>query len=118
MPRLLIAGCGYLGQAIADLFLTGGGWKIEGWTISEDSAQQLSNKRYLVRAVDISDRNQLAAQTREFEVVIHCASTRGGDADSYERVYLGGARNLIRQIANARLVFVSSTSVYAQNDGS
>jgi nucleoside-diphosphate-sugar epimerase len=117
MPRLLIAGCGYLGRVVADLFLSAG-YEIEGWTVSADSAQQLANKPYPVCAVDISDPGDVRAQKADFDAVIHSASTRGGAADSYERVYLNGVRNLLNRFANARLLFVSSTSVYAQNDGS
>ena len=116
MPRLLIAGCGYLGQAVADLFVDEN-WEVEGWTMSPESAQQLSAKPYPVRAVDISQEKQLRAQKGDFETVIHCASTRGGDIDLYRRVYLNGARNLRTRFAASTILFTSSTSVYAQNGG-
>src|ERR1700745_243769 len=113
MPRVLIAGCGYLGQAVADLFVAGG-WDVEGWTKSAESAQQLSTKPYPVHPVDISKEDQVYAQAGNFDAVIHCASTRGGDADLYRRVYLDGARRLLRRFAGSRILFASSTSVYAQ----
>ena len=115
MPRVLIAGCGYLGQAVADLF--GDSWDVEGWTKSSESAAQLSTKPYKVRAVDISNEDVVRVQKRNFDTVIHCASTRGGDADSYERIYFAGARNLLSQFSTAHFLFVSSTSVYAQSGG-
>ena len=40
MPRILIAGCGYVGQATADLFHAAG-WDVEGWTASEESAARV-----------------------------------------------------------------------------
>jgi nucleoside-diphosphate-sugar epimerase len=49
--------------------------------------------------------------------VIHCASTRGGDVDSYRRVYFDGARNLLERFGSSRILFTSSTSVYAQTNG-
>jgi nucleoside-diphosphate-sugar epimerase len=116
MPRVLIAGCGYLGQTVAELFLVDG-WEIEGWTKSADSAQPLSTKAYPVHAVDISKEDHVRAQTGSFDAVIHCASTRGGDVDSYQRVYLDGVRNLLKRFGGSKLFFTSSTSVYAQNDG-
>jgi len=116
MPRVLIAGCGYLGQAVAELFLTGG-WEIEGWTKSPDSAQQLSTKSYPVHSVDISQADQVLAQRGDVDSVIHCASTRGGDVVSYRRVYLDGVRNLLKRFGGSRILFTSSTSVYAQGDG-
>ena len=36
MPRILIAGCGYVGQAAADLYHAAG-WAVEGWTRSAES---------------------------------------------------------------------------------
>ena len=41
MPRVLIAGCGYVGAATADLFQAAG-WEVEGWTHSPESAAQLA----------------------------------------------------------------------------
>ena len=116
MPRALIAGCGYLGRALADL-LASDSWKVEGWTMSTESARGLSEAGHPGRSVDISTGEDVAAHRSDFDVVIQCASTRGGDAESYRRVYLDGARNLLEHFESARLVFVSSTSVYAQNTG-
>jgi nucleoside-diphosphate-sugar epimerase len=50
--------------------------------------------------------------------VIHCASSSGGDAEMYRQVYLDGARNLLEVFPGSKLLFTSSTSVYAQRDGS
>src|SRR5438309_1931722 len=116
MPRVLIAGCGYLGRAVADL-LVADGREVEGWTMSAESAQQLSTKPYPVLAVDISQKEQVRAKKGDFDAVIHSASTRGGDADFYRRVYLDGARILLEQFAGSRILFTSSTSVYAQTGG-
>ena len=116
MPRALIAGCGYLGRALADL-LGSERWEVEGWTISADSAQELSRSGLRAQSVDISNLNDVTANTPDFDAVVHCASTRGGDVDLYRRVYLNGARNLIEHFGTARFLFVSSTSVYAQTKG-
>jgi len=116
MPRVLIAGCGYVGQATADLFFERG-WGVEGWTCSPESAQKLCGKPYPVRAVDISDKVQVADSKSKFDAVVHCASTRGGDVDLYRLVYLNGARNLLDRFVESTIVFTSSTSVYGQSDG-
>ena len=116
MPRVLIAGCGYLGEATADLFFARG-WEVEGWTRSAKAAQKLSAKSYSVQAVDVSDPVQVADCKSEFDVVVHCASTRGGDVDLYRQVYLDGVRNLLNRFAGSTLLFVSSTSMYAQTGG-
>jgi nucleoside-diphosphate-sugar epimerase len=116
MPRILIAGCGYVGQAAADL-LHERGWTVEGWTASPQSAQQLGVRPYSVRAVNIADSAAVSAVREEFDVVIQCASSGGGEAEAYRRVYLEGARNLLRAFPNASLLLTSSTSVYAQKQG-
>src|SRR2546423_13371326 len=87
MPRILIAGCGYVGQAAADLFHQAG-WAVHGWTQSEESPAKLSSNPYPVITVDIGEARQVGARPENFDAVIHCASTRGGDVDLYRRVSL------------------------------
>jgi nucleoside-diphosphate-sugar epimerase len=117
MPRILIAGCGYVGQATADLFHAAG-WDVEGWTASEESAAALSAKPYPSCQVDISNCDQVTERPGTFDAVIHCASSRGGGVESYRQIYLNGTRNLLDRFAETKLLFTSSTSVYAQGDGS
>ncbi len=117
MPRILIAGCGYIGQATADLF-NAAGWAVEGWTGSAESAAALSAKPYPVRQINISKRAEVAERAGIFDALIHCASSSGGDAGMYRQVYLDGARNLLEMFPGSKLLFTSSTSVYAQRDGS
>ena len=116
MPRALIAGCGYLGRAIADL-LAHDGWELECWTMSPQSAEELSRAGYSARSVDISNHQEVAARGSDFDCVFHTASTRGGGADSYRRVYFAGADNLMANFSGARFLFVGSTSVYPQKSG-
>jgi nucleoside-diphosphate-sugar epimerase len=117
MPRILIAGCGYVGEATADLFHSAG-WNVEGWVHSKQSAALLSAKPYSVRVVDISQPGEVGECARRFDAVIHCASSRGGDAQAYCQIYLNGARNLLEAFAGTKILFTSSTSVYAQRDAS
>ena len=117
MPRILIAGCGYVGEATADLFYSAG-WNVEGWVHSKDSVSRLSAKPYSIEAIDISQRANVAKHAEAFDAVIHCASSRGGDADAYREIYLNGARHLLETFPKAKILFTSSTSVYAQRDGS
>lgn len=117
MRRVLIAGCGYVGEAAADLFHHAG-WAVEGWTGSAGSAAALADKPYPIRRVDISAIEQVtAAAGEDFDAVIQCASTRGGDVDAYRRLYRTGAQNLIGRFRASHFLFSSSTSVYAQKDG-
>jgi nucleoside-diphosphate-sugar epimerase len=117
MPRILIAGCGYIGTATADLFHSAG-WEVQGWTRSGESAAKLAEKPYPVIAVDIANAREIGGRPENFDAVIHCASTRGGDADRYRETYLEGARDLRDRFLGSTILFASSTSVYAQRDGS
>jgi nucleoside-diphosphate-sugar epimerase len=117
VARILIAGCGYVGEATADLFHSAGG-NVEGWVHSNESAERLSAKPYSIRVIDISKGDEVAKYAGKFDTVIHCASSRGGDAAVYRQIYLNGARHLLESFPRARILFTSSTSVYAQRDGS
>ncbi len=116
MPRLLIAGCGYVGRAAAGLFQKAG-WEVEGWTHSAESAALLAGQPYSVHAVDITERNAVESAAQQFDAVIHCASSGGGGPESYRKVYLEGARHLLEELSPDRFLYTSSTSVYAQSDG-
>ena len=115
VARILIVGCGYVGAAAADLFHDAG-WEVEGWIQSDKSAELLASKPYRTKRIDVSDRAKVTTYPVDFDRVIHCASTRGGDLDLYRSVYLAGARHLIERFPMARLLFTSSTSVYAQKE--
>jgi nucleoside-diphosphate-sugar epimerase len=117
MPRILIAGCGYVGEATANLCHSAG-WYVEGWVHSKESAARLSAKPYAIRVIDISQRGEVGKYAGAFDTVIHCASSRGGDAAAYREIYLNGVRSLLEAFPEAKILFTSSTSVYAQRDGS
>jgi nucleoside-diphosphate-sugar epimerase len=116
MPRILIAGCGYVGAATADLF-HGAGWEVKGWTHSAESAARLGSKPYPIQAVDIASSESVERAAAQFDAVIHCASSGGGGAESYRRVYFDGAKNLVTLLRASTFLYTSSTSVYAQTTG-
>src|SRR5690349_19537389 len=118
-PSLLIAGCGFLGEAVAGLF-SARGWRVVGLTHSAESAARLADKPYPVRAADIAAAGSLAelrAAEGSFDFVLHCASSGRGGAAAYQSVYVDGCTQLSRAFPEARLIFTGSTSVYAQADG-
>lgn len=118
MPRLLIAGCGFLGEAAADFF-SAHGWDVSGLTASAESAARLSEaKPYPVLAADLGhDLTGIAHKLGSFDVVLHCASSGRGGVEAYEHVYVGGCRRLREAFPASRLIFTGSTSVYAQTSG-
>jgi nucleoside-diphosphate-sugar epimerase len=118
VPKVFVAGCGFLGLATARLFAQRG-WEVIGCTHSAESAAKLAGEPFPVVAADISQRAAIDAHASlgSMDAVIHCASSGRGGAEQYRRVYLEGARNLAAVFAPATLLFTSSTSVYAQTDG-
>src|SRR5438552_1450635 len=117
MPRGLIAGCGYVGSASARLFVEAG-WEVTAWTRSKESAEQVSGGGISAVAIDISDVRSVARNSFDSNVVVHCAGVGKRDDRSYRHVYGKGVANLAASLPQARLIFTSSTSVYAQHDGS
>src|SRR4029078_12592066 len=114
MPRVLIAGCGYVGSAAARRFAEEG-WEVIGWTRSGQSAEPPGESAISLSAVDITDLETVGRNSFPADVVVHCASS---GADSYRHVYRDGGANLAACFPSARLIFTSSTSVYPQGDGS
>lgn len=117
MPKVIIAGCGFLGETAADLF-SGAGWQVLGLCSRESSTARLGDKPYAVRALDITRTCHFEPPWRGADALIHCASSGGGDAAAYRAVYLEGLLNLIAAAQPRRTLFTGSTSVYAQTDGS
>jgi nucleoside-diphosphate-sugar epimerase len=119
MPKsVLIAGCGFVGLPLARSFVSGG-WDTAALTASETSAASLRHEPFPAYALDITETNNFRhLDRRRFDVVIHCASSGRGDADAYAAVFLTGTQNLMANLLYRRLIFTSSTSVYAQRDGS
>ncbi len=119
---ILVVGCGYVGEQVADL-LHAQGSAVTGVTHSAESAVRLSQaKRYPVLACDVSDaaavQRLAVAVTPAPEAVLHCASSNRGGAEMYQRVFVEGCGHLSLQFPESHLVFTSSSSVYPQTDGS
>ncbi|MEA3187246.1 MAG: shikimate kinase / 3-dehydroquinate synthase [Chthoniobacter sp.] len=117
--KVVVFGCGYVGVQTARLFVEAGS-EVIGVTRSAESADQLARERFPVVARDITDRAALASEARfaRPDVVISAVSSGGGNADDYRRLHLQGMQNILEVLQPTRAVFVSSTSVYAQVDGS
>ena len=123
MPRVLIIGCGFVGEAAADLFHARG-WPVAAWTHAAESAARLGAvKPYPVEARDITDPATFLPPSASPlppspDVLVDCVSSgRGGGAEQYRRVYLEGARHLRAAFPEARFLYTGSTSVYAQTGG-
>ena len=115
--KVVFAGCGFLGDAAAGLFLDSG-WSVLGLCATQESAERLADRPYSVLAADISQPLLVPEGWESPDLVIHCASSGRGGADAYRAVYRDGLKNLIEAFRPRRAIFTGSTSVYAQTDGS
>ncbi len=118
--RVLIVGCGYvglpLGKELARL-----GHDVFGLRRSLLAAAELQAAGITPLHADITQPDSLKNLPRDFDWVVNCTASGGGGADDYRKVYLEGNRNLLAWLADSpptTFVYTSSTSVYAQNDGS
>jgi nucleoside-diphosphate-sugar epimerase len=114
---VLVIGCGYVGaQLLRELNRSG--WKATGITLSESSANTLRNEGLEVVAADLRTSDLRALSDNNPPVVIHCASSGKGGPVAYREIFLETTMRLIKETSFEHLIFTSSTSVYAQTDGS
>jgi nucleoside-diphosphate-sugar epimerase len=110
--RVLVVGCGYVGQPLAER-LAEAGHDVFG----------LSRKPpefgggIVPIACDITRRDELKGIPRAYDAVINTASSSKGGAEEYRSVYFEGTRNLLAHLQFQKYIWTSSTSVYAQSDG-
>jgi nucleoside-diphosphate-sugar epimerase len=118
MPEsALIIGCGYTGLPLA-LQLKAAGRPVDVWVHSQESADSLTRHGFRKIIVgSVADDKAWNRLPGDLGLAIHCASSSGGGEPAYEEVYVQGAVMMNRNLPLARKVFVSSTSVYGQNQG-
>ncbi len=125
--RVLIVGCGYVGLPLG-VELVRLGHEVFGLRRNAAAENELKAASIQPLFGDVTQPETLARLPREFDWVINCVAA-GGGADDYRQVYLQGTRNLIEWLAPAsaeasarqalkKFIYTSSTSVYAQTDGS
>lgn len=121
MRHTLVLGAGYVGRACA-LRAVARGEEVTAVTASPESAAALEAEGITrARAVDVSNSaalTALAAEIPRVDVALLAVSSGRGGAEAYRKAYVQGAQNMARAFPNARLLYTSSTSVYAQIDGS
>jgi nucleoside-diphosphate-sugar epimerase len=123
--RALVVGCGYVGFPLA-AELARRGHDVSGLRRSAESDGALQQAGVTPLHADLTQPTSLAALPCNFDWVVNCVASGGGDVTEYRQLYLEGMRNLIAWLRPAaaqtnrgpRLVYTSSTGVYGQNDGS
>jgi nucleoside-diphosphate-sugar epimerase len=113
MARVFIAGAGYVGTQAAG-FLA-----LAGHTV--DTGRRNPGDAPRSHAMDVLRPGSFPAALREAECIIYCVSADGFTPESYRGAYVDGLARVIEAAAKGaakRLVFVSSTGVFGQDDGS
>ncbi|MCG8295935.1 SDR family oxidoreductase [Pseudomonas entomophila] len=114
----LIVGCGDVGSRLARQLLAQG-WQVSGLRRSVDQLPE--GVRPI--AADLSDRRQPEAwPERAPDYLVYCVAASQHDEAGYQAAYVEGLRHVLGWLASngqapRRLLFVSSSSVYAQQDG-
>jgi nucleoside-diphosphate-sugar epimerase len=116
MARILIAGCGYVGEALGKLLLTDGH---AVWGLRRNPRSLPVGITSI--AADLAQARDLEALPGGLDYVFYLVSPNGLEDALYRRAYAEGLRGLMgalqRQRQRPRLLFASSTSVYQQDDG-
>lgn len=116
MSRVLIAGCGDVGNAL--------GQKLSDradqvWGLRRNTAT-LAQGISAIRA-DLTDLDTLAELPQCLDAVVYAAAAMSYSETAYQKAYVDGLSNMIQALErvgqNPRFIFVSSTSVYGQNQG-
>ena len=109
--RLLIAGCGDLGNRLAGRLAA---WRVNGL---RRNVSRLAAGIAPIRA-DLSDPSTLDAVRGDWDAVIYTATPGERTPEAYRKAYLSGMRALLKRVRAGRLIMVSSTAVFGQDDGS
>src|SRR5688572_13118733 len=117
--RILIIGCGYAGKQLGGV-LTAAGHIVFGLRRTKADHSELRARGIQPLHGDIMNSATLRRLPSGFDVVINLVSSSKGGLEDYRNVYLEGTRNILQWLSDSpcRYIYTSSTSVYAQMDGS
>jgi nucleoside-diphosphate-sugar epimerase len=116
--RVLVVGTGYVGFPLA-VELKRRGHDVVGVRRSNPEPLQAAGIKPVL--ADITQMESIIKLPRDFDWVVNCAASGGGDVDAYRTTYVEGNILLhlwLKDSPVKKFVYTSSTSVYAQNDGS
>ncbi len=117
-PVLLI-GYGYLGREVGAALLRRGvpvtAWTRSGTLPNDDG--KVAHPLLSSHGGDVADPAAWQGLPTHFSAVLHAASSSRGGVEAYRSVFVEGVGRIAAHLPAARLLLVSSTSVYAQSDG-
>jgi len=119
--RILIVGCGKIGLRVANLLST----SHEVWGLSRSTQDAGNEKSHHIQFItaDVCKPESLTAQLPEnLDYLIYCVAPTERTETAYQNLYLTGLQNIVSALPDQeplkRIYFVSSTSVYHQDDHS
>lgn len=115
--RVLIAGCGYVGQALGRRLQADGH---QVWGLKRDSSQLPEEIQPV--AADLGRPESLNRLPPNLDYLVYATAADSSTEEAYRRAYVEGASNLAAALHEQgqeprRLFFVSSTAVYGQDGG-
>jgi nucleoside-diphosphate-sugar epimerase len=116
----LIAGCGWLGTALASE-IAAGGERVYG--IRRDPAAKTDLARHGVEPLifDLGDDDAVSRLPDDVTEIVACLAPTSRSVEAYRETYLDGIAVLLARYGgdrSRRLVYTSSTGVFGQSDGS
>ncbi|QDU36752.1 short chain dehydrogenase [Maioricimonas rarisocia] len=115
--RRLIIGCGYLGERVARRWLEAGE-TVYAVTRSTQRAAEFEQAGMIPVVADVMQPAALDALP-DCECVLHAVGFDRSSSYDKRALYVEGLKNVLQRLPDsvARLFFISSTSVYGQQDG-
>ncbi|MFM8335887.1 MAG: NAD-dependent epimerase/dehydratase family protein [Opitutaceae bacterium] len=117
---LFIAGCGYVGAAVARLALDRGR-RVTALTRNAGRAEALRKAGVEVVVANLSSDTWHARLPEVPRWVVNCVSSGGGGVEGYRKSYVEGTASLARWMqargGSDSLLYTGSTSVYPQGAG-
>lgn len=109
----LVVGAGYVGAPLAVALRDEGRGEVLAVRRSDVT---LAGIRTF--ALDITDRAAVLRLPSEVDQIVYAVAADGRTDEAYRAAYVTGLTNVLERVQARRVVFVSSTAVYAQDDGS
>lgn len=108
----IIAGAGDVGSRVAIALCNAAHEVI---SISRSAREMLAGIRSV--AADLNTGSGLTNLPQQADTLVFCVAPDERTADAYRRLYVDGLQRLLAQCRFKRVIFVSSTAVYAQDAG-
>ncbi len=116
MARILVVGAGNIGGMLAEELAQAGN---EVWGIRR-SEKSVGKGVHKIQA-DVADFDTLQDLPQNLDILVYCVASPVFTKDSYHAYYYRGIKHILKALKGSNLkraIFVSSSSVYHQMDGS